>query len=534
MSNDKLKDQVRVRRDSSSSSVTHSKPIKLTREQQQAISMFLSKENLKVNAYAGTGKTSTLRAMAKEARRKGLYLAFNRSIADYAREVFPHNVECRTTNSLAFNAVKRRYDESSGKLTNKLTAFAVADQLRLKDIKIEDTLLPARSFGYLVLETCRRFLYSDSTEINPEFVSLTGKLRFLSYTNSIALKSLIAEQTLILWQHMCNPHSKIALGHDGYVKVWALEKPVLNFDFIMLDEAQDTSPVLLDVLEQQKCQIVYVGDRHQQIYQWRGAVNAMDRLPFTKSAELTQSFRFGEEIADLANSLLTHLDETSSIIGNPSIKSSLYCDNPQVVICRTNANMIAELVRGIEHDFKLSLLGGTDELLRLLKGVEELQLGKASNYPDLFGFKSWDEVLEYAQTNEGASALPFVPLIKSYGVAKLLNVLKASQNEDQDAELIVTTAHKAKGCEWDRVELSDDFLRVKRTDEGVPIAPSEEEYRIAYVALTRAKQNLHVPPKLLDFIRGAQNIPAMDHVDKSADFIPKSISVWERLKELFS
>ena len=49
--------------------------------------------------------------------------------------------------------------------------------------------------------------------------------------------------------------------------------------------------------------MIYVGDAHQQIYAWRGAVNAMQQMPLPES-RLTTSFRFGDAIADVANNLL--------------------------------------------------------------------------------------------------------------------------------------------------------------------------------------------------------------------------------------
>lgn len=50
----------------------------------------------------------------------------------------------------------------------------------------------------------------------------------------------------------------------------------------------------------------------------------------------------------------------------------------------------------------------------------------------------------------------------------------------------VSTAHKAKGLEWEDVELADDFTKV--TD------PSIEDRRLFYVAATRAKHELAVDP----------------------------------------
>ena len=42
-----------------------------------------------VQAGAGSGKTLTLRAMARAARRPGMYLAFNKAIATQAQRDFP-------------------------------------------------------------------------------------------------------------------------------------------------------------------------------------------------------------------------------------------------------------------------------------------------------------------------------------------------------------------------------------------------------------------------------------------------------------
>ncbi|CAN0052166.1 unnamed protein product, partial [Pylaiella littoralis] len=53
-------------------------------------------------AYAGTGKTHTLRALAEEHPEwKILYVAFNKSVATSAENVFPNNTTCRTLNSVA-------------------------------------------------------------------------------------------------------------------------------------------------------------------------------------------------------------------------------------------------------------------------------------------------------------------------------------------------------------------------------------------------------------------------------------------------
>ena len=78
---------------------------------------------------------------------------------------------------------------------------------------------------------------------------------------------------------MLNPKSECPTTHDGYVKYWQLSNPQIKYDYIMFDEAQDANPVLLSVILKQKCQQIFVGDKFQSIYQFRGGVNAMDVIP---------------------------------------------------------------------------------------------------------------------------------------------------------------------------------------------------------------------------------------------------------------
>src|SRR5260370_20215712 len=82
----------------------HSSP-----EEQRARDLFLKQEGLRIDAYAGAGKTTTLRLLASSTNGRGLYLAFNRSIAENARGKFPTQVACATSHSLAFRAIARSF-----------------------------------------------------------------------------------------------------------------------------------------------------------------------------------------------------------------------------------------------------------------------------------------------------------------------------------------------------------------------------------------------------------------------------------------
>ena len=60
--------------------------------------------------------------------------------------------------------------------------------------------------------------------------------------------------------------------------MYQLSKPRLDleYDVLMLDEAQDAAPVMADIiLQQEGCAKILVGDPHQEIYSFMGAKNAM-------------------------------------------------------------------------------------------------------------------------------------------------------------------------------------------------------------------------------------------------------------------
>ena len=69
-------------------------------------------------------------------------------------------------------------------------------------------------------------------------------------------------------------------------------------------------------------------------------------------------------------------------------------------------------------------------------------------------------------------------------------------------DLVVSTAQKAKGREWSAVRLMDDFVKCQprrgRDDVGTGRSPYDlSELRLLYVALTRARASIEVPPPLL-------------------------------------
>ncbi len=474
-----------------------------TVEQAEAIEHFLKRNTLKINAYAGTGKTSTLQMLAASTTARGQYIAFNKSIVADAKSKFPNSVNCSTIHGLAFRAMAPTYSGNTDKLAGKTNANQLAELLKLQKWRIDrDHSLAPRSQGYLILETIRRFAQSSDSEPALSHVPLHGSLKAASEATLNVVRDFAVRGAKHVWEKMKSPDDSIPLGHDGYLKLWAQTDPRIAADFILLDEAQDTNPVVLDVLKRQSAQMIYVGDRYQQIYEWRGAVNAMEIIDTESSTYLTTSFRFGPVIADGAAKILSMLGESRPLNGNPKLKSRIGATDARTILARTNASTITAVIEAIDGNRRPHLVGGNGELMEMLKGVQSLKANEPSNVPDFFGFGNWNEVVEFAKSGEGAHLLTFVNLVDSRGEKQLMWALNRTVDE-ANSDITVSTAHKAKGREWPTVRLMDDFLRSQPrrgpdgSKDGGNSEPEPSELRLFYVALTRAKESIEVPAPLL-------------------------------------
>lgn len=473
--------------------------MKLTDEQVHAVDLFKRSQTLKISAFAGTGKTSTLVAAAESTRKGGLYLAFNKSIAAEAAGKFPRSVDCRTMHSMAFRAVSSRYRENAGKLTQSLHGNHVSKLLGLQEIAVGNITLLPRSLAFVTTKTIQRFCQSGDEELVCRHVPVTGKLQLLDSEYQDEFKQYVSQLAAHLWDQMQDPKSEVPLGHDGYLKVWSLSKPRLNYDFLLLDEAQDTNEAVLSVLRSQDSQLTLVGDRHQQIYEWRGAINAMASVETEAEAVLTHSFRFGASVAEAATSILRILGETRTMVGNPNRDTTISAEGKtSTVLCRTNAGVVSVVVDALFEKRRPHVVGGVTELIRMLEDVSKLKRSIPVESPEFLGFKDWSDVVDFSQAEEGESLRSFVKIVAAHGELALVEKLGSVSREEVEADLIVSTGHKAKGREWDSVTLLADFdPRINKDDPPKQVL-NQEEARLLYVAVTRAQKLLVVPSRLAE------------------------------------
>lgn len=415
--------------------------------------------------------------------KEGIYIAFNKAIATEAAQTFPSNVLCKTAHSLAYKAVGHKY----AKRLQRLSGGALSeDYLNLKNGIYDFT---AAVTGNLVLEILTRFCQSADDEITRDHVSWVA----LRPIEDKEVKYALADELVFLarktWSMMIDPKGKIPITHDVYLKLWALSNPIIHKDFILFDEAQDANAVMLGLVCSQDAQKIFVGDRYQQIYSWRGAVNAMQTIDTTHECKISQSFRFGQKVADVANSILNNqLGANVSIKGFDKINSTIgYVDTPDAILCRTNSTLIDTLINRLSLGDTVSVAGGCGDMVSLLKGAKELMSGNRTNQRDLALFETWSEVVEFSESEAGSDLAPTVNLIKNYDIDNLITSLnKANKVRESQADIILSTAHKSKGREWSTVKLADDFRHPD--SKGY----SEEETNLLYVAATRAIDTLDI------------------------------------------
>lgn len=471
----------------------------LTDEQARAVDLFQSSRALKISAFAGTGKTSTLTAVAESTQKNGLYLAFNKSIAAEAKTKFPRSVDCRTTHSLAFRAVPSIYRGNDAKLTHSLHSNHVVKLLGIEEVAVGGISLKPRTLGFLTAKTVQRFCQSGDVDVGSSHVPLSGKLDKIEPQYQDRFKGYIVDLAAHLWDRMLDPADSAPLGHDGYLKLWSLSEPRLDYDYLLLDEAQDTNEAVLSVLRRQDSHLTLVGDRHQQIYEWRGAVNAMESVETDAEAFLTRSFRFGDVVADAATSILRVLGEERRVIGNPQRATRISATGTtETILCRTNAGVVAVVIEALAAGRTPYVVGGVNELIRMLEDVSKLKRSIPAECAEFFGFKDWTEVVDFSGSDEGESLRSFVSIVQTYGELTLIQRLNSVSREEASASLTVSTGHKAKGREWDSVTLFTDFEPRPRKDDPSKLAMNREEARLLYVAATRARQLLVVPPRLAE------------------------------------
>ncbi|MBU3716148.1 MAG: ATP-dependent helicase [Candidatus Nanopelagicaceae bacterium] len=305
-----------------------------------------------------------------------------------------------------------------------------------------------------------------------------------------------------------------------------------QYRYFTVDEYQDVSPLqqrLLDLWLGKREDICVVGDPAQTIYSFAGAtpaflLNFTKKYPDAEVIRLSAGYRSTPEIINLANTILrsgelghdldavnshgelpkssAFTSESAELISiaekvNETIKSGI---NPQAIaiLARTNAQLEAiedalNLV-GIENQIRTAERfferGNVREMVAAIRSGSVLSDPKGDWLSELR-----DLLKQFGETDKFARALiQLAHELSSDGIDSMRAFLReledrAEQNNPPALPgVTLATLHGAKGLEWDWVFIAG----ASASNLPWATAPIEEERRLFYVGVTRAKRSLSI------------------------------------------
>lgn len=521
-----------------------------------------------VKAYAGSGKTTVLYEYAiSNADKQGLYLAFNKNIAEEAQKKFPNTVKCSTVHSLAYGKVGFPFREKLSGSDYKIGQ--IAKELQINDYQLAE----------YVLNLLKKFIASNYTTIDEMFITIRAKeikaineLLDKKYSKKdylqkadvicLAVKNALREilikktqnvpEVVVLtmdklqhnmalflakkiWDCIVNIDHSFPMTHDTYLKLFQMTNPTfINpktktiYDFILYDEAQDSNDCTIDLLLKQDTTKIFVGDPYQQIYQFRGAVNAFDKIKDKTNAilPLSKSWRFGHNIANLATIILqafyqetTQLEGINSETTIQSKKEFRNKDSNTLNLYRTNAQIVADCIYEItaNPNAKFYFIGNSESyLINQILDYYYLKSNQIDRITDkqVLKYPDWNTYMTEAGVNKDPVAQTTIKVVEEFDKQLEVYIPRIHQRITKNvhqASMLISTAHKAKGREFDRVVLGDDFLDLNmfRNIKTFQVIQKDSllkanllaEINLLYVAITRAKKELYIPQEILVYLK---------------------------------
>lgn len=487
----------------------------LTKEQEEIIN---TKElSFKINAVAGSGKTTTLLEYAKKnSHLKILYLAYNKSLQISLQEKLkdyklPY-LHISTIHSLAYNRIEAYNYVLTADLKNHVIEKVITTyELR----EHQKNYYPIAEYIALIKDLVNFYCNSSLIALDSKLLENYKKqselgAKVLELLNKNEKRAI--EHLKIILSNMKN--KQIEATHDFYLKMFYLNKKIsnnLNYDLVLVDEAQDISDVMIGIIENLNCRRIYVGDSFQQIYTFRFATNALNKidLPFFN---LTKSFRFGDNYAKTLESNLNSLYEitknrllsisgieTKTKIGKEFIDFS----KPFCVIARSTFGLIQQLVYFIHDKKKIYFEGGYNSYSFMNQTVYSIfylkqKKNEKITIDEIKDFETISELEQFAKDTKNQDYLNIIKFINTYGdnIFEINKKIKEHLvNDKKDADIIFTTTHKSKGLEYEQVIMADDFISKKElvnTKNKLSFQRANEELNIYYVAATRAKKAIQM------------------------------------------
>jgi superfamily I DNA/RNA helicase len=320
-----------------------------------------------VNAVAGSGKTSTLKAISRVLPSRGVFLAFNKHIADeLGQKLIGLNVDVSTIHSVGFRALRAKCGRSmkveSGKylkLIRDLLREAVdgdcgmalleSERASIKKdwpakalrrivdlLRLDLEPLPAGSAGFDYEASIAPIVDRHGIDLDIGLARFAGWAcaRILRQGLEMVRKGEALDFTDMLW-------ACVVLGAKPF-----------SYSWVLCDECQDLSPAQLSVALScvyRNGRFLAVGDVRQAIYGFAGADSeSVARIIETTNAArlpLNICYRCPTSHLDMARTIVPEIEpapwaKEGEIESIPRVEVGTLVGDGDLVLCRTTAPLI--------------------------------------------------------------------------------------------------------------------------------------------------------------------------------------------------
>jgi DNA helicase-2/ATP-dependent DNA helicase PcrA len=471
-----------------------------------------------LEAVAGSGKTSTLKQAAKRipSTEKGIYLAFNKRVVDEIKGGLPSHIAAATLHSVGYRAVLAHFGKRIDGRPDTRKTFRLFDEFTKRDPRLVEygatvakLVSKAKAIGLVPSDVeGTRGLVDDVPEVWDDLIE-----RFHidppagdHDPRRMATAVEIARNVLRLGLVFDAEHRAIDFDDQLYLCV-AYRLPLTRYKWVLVDEAQDISPVqrtmLHGMVAMRSGRLIAVGDAHQAIYGFRGADSdslAAIANEFKATAfPLSVTYRCPTSVVALAQPYVPHLTACAgapagSVRVNVPLPAIVWSPS-DLVVCRSNAPLVTLAYQLLRRKVACKVLGRD-----IGAGVKTLvKKFRAKDLPDLLGRA--DKYLEEQRIKLAAAGKESqiegvedrVETLKAFALeARSLHDLERAIDDlfadDVGAMVTLSTVHKAKGAEAPRVVILDPGRmpsKAARADWEI-----QQERNLIYVAYTRAREEL--------------------------------------------
>lgn len=460
-----------------------------------------------VDAKAGSGKTTTIvhAASLLPSNEKTLFLAFNKKIATELKTRLPSYIESATFHALGFKAW-RAFRSSTN-----------VDADKMKKLSYELRKHP--KFKFFVTESCnivskmKAVGYGVLTEDSYDIIDQIVDYFDIDLPDDEKSIDTCYEGALWLLNESVNAalkdYSSIDFDDMIYMPLYS-DLAFPKYDNIFCDETQDVNGIQILMLKKalkDGGRLFAVGDVRQSIYGFRGAdSDAIQKIKEEfncKEFPLNYCYRCGKNIIKVAQTIVSDIEAPDNAIDGEvlrgvDIKKATF-SNKDVILCRNTRPLI---------DFAYYLIGkgiGCYVLGRDFgKALNDLIMKmKAADFDDLYvKLETYERkmVIRYMaklKEDQAAALKDRVQCIYAImgnipdanrsisGLMQSINTMFSDENGDL---LTLSTVHRSKGLEWDRVAIYQDELMPSKFARQE--WQKKQEQNLRYVAYTRAKKSL--------------------------------------------